>query len=402
MSSLQVAHGTLATFDRRSWLMYRQPFTDSFAMKLAAEIADVIHRRTAPPPKVLVVDCDNTLWGGVSGDDGIAALIVGDAFPGTAYRDFQQAIQRLRRQGVLIALVSKNDDQTVRDVFRFVDGMVLTDDDIVARRVNWDPKPANIAAIAAELNLGVDSFVFIDDSDHELGAVNAELPSVRTLRVPDDIEELPDLLADSGWFRGIRVSADDERRTTRMQTEAERVHAREGMTHEDFLSSLRLVVRVRPVDEGSIGRVVQLINKTNQFNVTTIRRGEAEVRLLLSQPTTMVRVIEVDDRFGDYGLVGVAIVDLSDAERPVFDTLLMSCRVLGRGVETAFLSAVVAELREHTSGPITGRYEPTAKNGLVADLFERHGFEPTSAERQFELPSKETIERPSHVTVVVG
>ncbi len=400
LAQLQAVWGTRATFDRRSWLMYRQPWAIWFAFAIGEQVAQVIEALARPAPKVLVLDCDNTLWGGVSGDDGIGALECGDTFPGVAYRHFQLAARRLQRQGVLLALASKNDGQTVVDAFANLEGMALEPDDITARRVDWNPKPGNIAQIAHELHLALDSFVFVDDSDHELGAVQAELPAVRTLRVPDDIELLPDLLAESGLFRLMRVTDDDRERTTRMAAEVVRATASTGMSHDEYLASLELKVRYFTVESAVVGRVTQLINKTNQFNLTTVRRTEADVERLVNDERMLVRAIEVEDRYGEYGLVGVAIASLPDGDgAAIIDTLLMSCRVLGRGVESALLAMLVDDIRSRCAQPIIGRFIATPKNALVAGFYRSHGFEPGDAPAEFRLDSGRNIPVPPHVTL---
>ena len=399
LSALQATDGTRRTFDRRTWLMYRQPWPDDFALRVGARVAQVMAARTRVPPKVLVLDCDNTLWGGVAGDDGIGLLECNDAFPGFAYRSFQMAARRLRHRGVLLALVSKNDDATVVEVFDGLDGMALSMGDVAARRVNWDPKPGNVESLAEELNLGLDSFVFVDDSDHELASVAAQLPMVRRLRVPDEIEELPDLLSESGLFRLMRVTADDGERTGRVVAESARTRAAAAMGHDEFLASLGLRVRMVPVTASNLGRVTQLINKTNQFNLTTVRRSEAEVARLIDDRDgdVIARAIEVDDAFGEYGLVGVSIARVHQA-RAELDTFLMSCRVLGRGVETTFLALLTDELRVRGVDEVVGRYVPTAKNALVAELYSRHGFTATGEVGTWVLPAGVSIAVPHHVT----
>ena len=213
VSALQLAAGSARWFDRRNWIMQRNPHSSEASLAVGVAVAETIAARTRATPKVLVLDCDDTLWGGVLVDDGIGALEASDNFPGFAYRSFQIAAKRLRHRGVLLALASKNNDENVRRAFAEIDGMVLDDDDISGRRVSWDPKPEGIASLAAEFNLGLDSFVFVDDSNFEIGSVRTQLPAVRTLQVPEDIEELPDLLAESGWFRGIKVTDDDPPRS---------------------------------------------------------------------------------------------------------------------------------------------------------------------------------------------
>lgn len=397
LAAMQHAAGTLATFDRRSWLMYRQPFTDTFAMQIGAEIADLFARRTRVPPKVIVLDCDDTLWSGVIPDDGIGALQAGDAFPGFAHRSFQYALRRLRGDGVLLALASKNDAGDVVRAFAEVDGMVLTDDDIVARRVSWDPKPDGVASIATELNLGLDAFVFVDDSEYEVGAMQLQLPMVRTLRVPDQIEALPDLLAEAGWFRAMRVTTDDRERTARLIAETGRATAATSMSHDDFLAALDLHVRVASAGEADVGRVTQLINKTNQFNATTRRRPEAEVTQLLARSDATVYAVSATDRFGDYGMIGV-VIGVADAHGWELDSVLMSCRVLGRGVETAMLAGAITGLRQRRPGIITATYVDSGRNALVATLFADHGFAPVGDGR-FELAADRAVAVPPHITL---
>ncbi|MDQ2729299.1 MAG: HAD-IIIC family phosphatase, partial [Actinomycetota bacterium] len=401
LSAMQAVHGVHATFDRRTWLMYRQPFTDEFANLIGSRVAEVIAARTWVPPKVLLLDCDNTLWGGVAADDGLGLLECSEAFPGFAYRSFQLAARRLRHRGVLLALTSKNEEETVVEVFDQLDGMALAPADIATRRVNWDPKPGNIESIAEELNLGLDSFVFVDDADHELGAVAAQLPAVRLLRVPDDIEALPDLLSESGLFRLMRVTVDDQERTERIVAAAARTRAASAMSHDEFLASLGLRVAMVAVTAGNLGRVSQLINKTNQFNLTTRRRSEADVERLVADPGVVARAIEVNDAFGEYGLVGVAVARLRDGTAEL-DTLLMSCRVLGRGVETTFLALLTEQLRDQGAGDVVGRFIATRKNALVADLYPNHGFVDTAEDGVWVLPGGTAVAVPSHVTAVTA
>ena len=402
LAAMQLAHGSAATFDRRNWLMYRQPLVDWFGHLVGRSIADLIAARTRMPPKVVVLDADNTLWGGTLVDDGVGGLKCSDAFPGAAYRSFQIAAQRLRHRGVLLAIASKNDDEGVREAFAQVDGMVLTDADIAGRRVSWNPKPDGIAQLADEFRLGLDAFVFVDDSPYEIGAVNTQLPAVRTLSVPEDVEELPDLLAESGLFRLMRITDDDRERTLRMLAEGDRTRAATTMSHDEFLASLGLRLRRLDVGQAELGRVTQLINKTNQFNLTTVRRSEAEVAALLDDPAASVLAFSVDDKFGEYGIVGVVIATLDVGWQ--LDTVLMSCRVLGRGVETAMLGTAVRSLRGHDgAGAIRATFRPTERNALAATLLADHGFEPTHADEHGEhhvLPAGRSIDVPAHITVV--
>jgi FkbH-like protein len=402
LSALQHRHGTDATFDRRGWMMYRQPYPAWFSHTIGLEIAEVLASLTRPAPKLLVLDCDGTLWSGIAVDDGIGALSAADTFPGRAYQEFQRAIQRLRHRGVLIALSSKNDPETVAEAFRTVEGMVLSDDDIADRRISWNPKPGEIADLVAGLQLGLDAAVFVDDSPFEIGAVTTQLPDVVCLQVPVDIEELPDLLAESGLFRRMRATDDDLQRTRRMQAETQRAAAQPTtMSNDEFLASLELRVEGHLVDGQRLERTTQLINKTNQFNLTTRRRTIAEVTSCVDNPDVAVLAYAAADRFGDYGIIGVVIATW-DGHMWLLDTVAMSCRVLGRGVETAILAMTTEMLRRQHPGVVIGEYLPTDRNQRVADLYERHGFTSVDGEdgRLFELAADRAVEVPTHITPI--
>jgi FkbH-like protein len=310
------------------------------------------------------------------------------------------AARRLRHRGVLLALASKNDPETVVRAFDEVDGMVLTDDDIAGRRVSWGPKPQGIAELANEFNLGLDSFVFVDDSPFEIGSVNEQLPAVHTLIVPDDIEELPDLLAESGWFRNMRVTDDDRERTARIRAESGREQAATAMTQSEFLDSLGLTVHRIDVGPSDLTRVTQLVNKTNQFNLTTRRRSESEIADLVDRDDAVVLAYAADDRFGEYGIIGVVIALRADTCWTL-DTVLMSCRVLGRGVETAMLADAIAVTRAEGDLPVHGRYVATDRNAMVADLLADHDFDRADEPGDFVLPPGRSPSVPEHIEVAV-
>ena len=345
-----------------------------------------------------MLDADNTLWGGVIGEDGIGGIQLGSAFPGSAYVEFQRALKRLRDRGVLLAVASKNDPREVDDVFASHDEMVLTSDDIAVWQVNWLSKSQSIEAIAKELNIGVDAMVFVDDSDYELAEVASQVPDVIRLQVPEEVALLPDLLADSGLFRNLQVTSEDLARTEMIIQERDRRSVESTMSREEFLVSLELVLNYFQVADEHVGRVAQLTNKTNQFNLTTVRRSEADVRALLADPSYALRAIRVSDKFGDYGLVGVAILRV-DGQRAEIDTLLMSCRVLGRGIETGLLAKLAETAKDRGATEIVGRYLPTPKNSQVADLYPRHGFSPTGEEGVYVAAVTDVPGVPDHLTM---
>lgn len=368
------ARGEGAALDPRKELLYRQPYSESLYIIFADALTRIYQARRLEPKKCIVLDCDNTLWGGIVGEDGVGGVQLSDDFPGRAYRQFQSQIAVLRRSGVFVALNTKNNPDEVWEMFDHHDAMILKRDDLSATRINWRPKSENLKEIAAELNIGLDSLVFIDDSAFEIEEVRAHAPGVTCIGVPEDIGDLPTLMREvARLFDRLVITDDDRARVVMMRQESARRDLSQKMTEAEFLASLGLEVAIHPATEAELARVTQLINKTNQFNLTTRRYTSEEVAGFIKAEDHDVYCAAVRDRFGDYGLVGVAIVRHEDTVAE-FDTLLMSCRVLGRGIETALIAHAVDLARSRGVPAIRGRYLPTRKNAMVADLFARHGF----------------------------
>ncbi len=331
------------------------PFTEEFYASLALALARRAHALRTPAHKVLVLDCDNTLWAGVVGEDGVDGI----SFP-RGMLELQRFAVEAQSQGTLVCLASKNTEQDVLDVFEKRPEMVLKARHVVAHRINWTSKSENIASLAAELNLGLDSFVFIDDNPVECAQVRAALPQVVTLQLPES--EVEQFLARLWVFDKVSVTAEDARRTEMYRENAARQSLEASTTDiGDFIASLGLVVDIAPPAEEEWPRVAQLTQRTNQFNFTTLRRTESEMRTAASQAESLVLRVNVRDRFGDYGLVGV-VVAKTEGRSLLVDTLLLSCRVLGRGVEHAMLRRLgeIAAARNlsHVELPVI----PTAKN----------------------------------------
>ncbi len=397
LNAWQLAVGIERAHDVVKAMAYKQPYTTDFWHVIGSHLGDIVLRESRPTPKCIVLDCDNTLWGGVVGEDGVGGIELGSNFPGSGYLGLQKVLKSLKNQGVLLAIASKNNPKEVDDVFAQHDDMVLKPEDIAAWRVNWNPKSQSVREIAAELNIGADSLLMIDDSDYELAEIANAAPEVGRLQVPEEPALLPDLIASSGLFRNMKVSAEDLKRTDMMHQEAARKQAATAMTREEFLTSLALVMDYIEVGEEHVGRVAQLTNKTNQFNLTTIRRTEADIRALIADDDYVVRAMRVGDKFGDYGVVGVAILHAIDDGWEI-DTFLMSCRVLSRGIETAFLATTASDAAARGGKTFVGRYIRTQKNLMVAELYPRHGFTETSA-GEFRAELSEITPAPGHVKV---
>jgi len=389
--------GHAEAYDRRKAYLFRQPFTEALWQALGDHLARLVRARRVAARKVIAIDCDNTLWGGVVGEDGLDGIRLGAEFPGAAFRDVQARLLDLKAKGALLTLVSKNNEADVWEVFDKHEGMRLQRADIVAWRINWLPKPENIASLAAELNVGTDSFIFLDDSAFETEQMRTERPEVFTLRVPEEPADMMDALDRCEAFDRLEVTAEDRARSDMYQQERARQVAQETLSPEEFLMRLGLRVRIAPPAEAQLTRVAQLVNKTNQFNLTTIRRTPEEVAALLRSAAHQLLAVWVSDRFGDYGLTGLAVLEARDDGWHV-DTLLLSCRVLARGVETALLAVIGERLRALGATTLHARFVPTAKNAPAADFLPSHGFAPLD-ETRFVIDALALPARPTHLQI---
>jgi FkbH-like protein len=376
IAALQRDFGARRAFDPRTWYLFRQPYTEAFFGEMGMLTARVLATTRKASRKCLVLDADNTLWGGVLGEDGIDGIRLGDEFPGSAYRDLQRLALHWRRQGVFLAIVSKNNVDDVMEVFRRHDGMVLREDDISVFVVNWRPKSEAIAEIARRLNIGVDSLVFVDDSCYEIAEVSEKHPEVLCIRTPSAPERIVSAIRAARPFDRLEITADDRVRADRMAVEVKRENLRAELPEADFIARLGLCVDTFPVDDVAIARVTQLVNKTNQFNITTPRLTLEEIRALAASECSILRAAKVIDRFGEYGLTCIGCASAGDGDAWLLDFFLMSCRVLGRGVETSFLADIAAEVIARGGRRLGARFVPTAKNAVCGDFLPRHGFVP--------------------------
>jgi FkbH-like protein len=376
LDTLQREHGVVGSFDARQWYLYHQPFTDRFLFDAGALLSRIIAAQRSTPRKCIVLDCDNTLWGGIVGEDGVGGLQVGEDFPGWAYRDFQKLLLRWRQQGILLALASKNNEADVWEVFEKHSGMALKREHISAWQINWEPKPENIPKIAKALNIGIDSLVFIDDNPMEIESMRFAHPGVHSVMMPEEPADILPAMRALAVFDRLEVTKEDRGRAEMMRAEQEREALMTSLNKDDFLTSLGLQVELFNAPAEELDRIAQLINKTNQFNLTTIRRTVDEVRALSASQTHRVYGLRVTDKFGVYGLTGVAIIERTpERARWRIDTLLLSCRVLGRRVETAFLAGIAREAAADGAQEILAAFVPTAKNAPASSFLPDHGFE---------------------------
>jgi FkbH-like protein len=349
--------------------------------ELVGRVLGALRGRSA---KCLVLDLDNTLWGGVIGDDGLEGILLGQGSAmGEAYVAFQRYAQRLSERGIVLAVCSKNDEANALAAFDEHPEMVLRRKDIACLTANWQDKAANLRQIAVSLNLGLDALVFADDNPFERNLVRQELPEVLVPELPEDPSFYAQTLADAGYFEAVTVTAADRERSGQYQANAARETLRGSATDlAGYLRSLEMELVVRPFDRIGLARIVQLINKTNQFNLTTRRYLEPEVSAMMADPSVVTYQMRLLDRFGDNGVIALLIGRKKERarepipEQPILeiDTWLMSCRVLGREVEEACLNVLAAGARAMGAERIVAEYRPTAKNGMVRGLYGRLGF----------------------------
>lgn len=361
----------------KQYFWAKQPFDLTLVMPVADSLARIFSAACGKARRVLVLDLDNTLWGGVVGDDGVSGLVVGEGGAAAeAYRAVQRVALDLKKRGVVLAVCSKNDDAVARRPFRELPDMLLRESDFAIFQANWDDKASNVQAIARALDLTTASLAFLDDNPAERERVRQMVPDVAVIEPGDDPSLFARRVRDCGYFDHLQLTGEDLRRADSYASSARRaeVLAHAG-SYEDYLQSLQMVLDVRPFDEGGRQRIAQLINKSNQFNVTTRRYSVQDVAALEGAGDRLCLQARLADRFGDHGMISVLIVDTSDPAAWVIDTWLMSCRVLKRNVERAMLDLLVDRARRAGAGSLFGQYLPTSKNALVERLFPDLGFE---------------------------
>ena len=372
--------GTRLFYDTRYWHLARAPYSRKGLVEIALEDFKFIRSMKGITRKCLVLDCDNTLWGGIVGEDGVAGIKLGHNHPGSAFLEFQQEVLSHYHRGVILALCSKNNEEDVWEVFDKHPDMVLKREHIAAWRINWADKPSNLRALASQLNIGCDSLFFVDDSDFECNLVRQQLSEVQVLQLPKDRPgEYRWLLAACGAFDLPYLTEEDRQRGTLYQAENIRSLARaETADLEGYCRSLGMALEIGYADAFTIPRIAQQTQKTNQFNLTTRRYTEADITKFNESADHEVFWLKVTDKFGDMGIVGSCVVYYR-SDTTVVDTLLMSCRALGRGVESRFFSEVMHLARQRGARHMLGQYIATAKNAQVAGFFTSIGFKPTAA-----------------------
>ncbi|WP_066382131.1 non-ribosomal peptide synthetase [Anabaena sp. CA = ATCC 33047] len=346
------------------------PYTPTFFCALGTMLARKILALNSSPYKVIALDCDNTLWSGVCGEDGVAGVKIEPPF-----RNLQQFILEQQATGKLICLCSKNQEEDVFAVFEQHPDMVLQRHHLVNWRINWQSKSENLKHLANELQLSLDSFIFIDDNPVECAEVRANCPEILTLQLPQQSDRIPQFLQHTWAFDQLQTTQEDQQRTNLYQQNIQRQRLQQdSLSFADFLAQLNLEIEISPMQNEQLTRVAQLTQRTNQFNLTTIRRSETEIQQLLTSGSLDCRVVKVKDRFGDYGLVGLMLFATAETSL-VVDTFLLSCRVLGRGVEHQMLAYLGNLAQQKRLSQLKVSYTPTQKNQPAWDFLTSVGRE---------------------------
>lgn len=375
LNSVAASVGLKAFHDPGRWFSYKIATTPEASLEVAKSAAAMVRAVYGRTRKCLVLDLDNTLWGGVIGDDGPDKIKIGkETAEAEAYTAFQEYCLQLRSRGVLLAVCSKNSEAIARKGFEHPDS-VLKQLHFSCFKANWEPKHENLKAIAAELNIGLDSLVFVDDNPAEREIVSAQLPMVAVPNVGNEVTRFIPVLEDGRYFEPLRLSSEDLVRAQQYEENAHRESLQSRFqNYDEYLESLEMSAEIGAFKPVYLDRITQLINKTNQFNLTTRRYTQAQVEAIASDRGYVTLCGKLSDKFGDNGLISV-IIGRKEKRVLHLDLWIMSCRVLKRGMEAAMLDALVAECREKGVSEIRGYYIPTERNGLVAEHYSTLGFE---------------------------
>jgi FkbH-like protein len=376
--------GYAATHDPRLYATAKLAFALDFQPLVAKGIVDIVQAASGSLKKCLILDLDNTLWGGVIGDDGVENVEIGELGMGHAFDALQRWAKELKNRGIILAVCSKNEEAAAKKPFQEHPDMILRLEDIAVFVANWAHKADNIRHIQQTLNIGLDSMVFLDDNPFERNLVRELLPEVTVPELPEDPALYVAYLSGLNLFETASFSEEDLERTRQYQQEIARNDLQRSFASiDDYLGSLEMVSYVRPFDDFSIPRIAQLTQRSNQFNLRTVRYTEGDVERTRRSNTFITLAFNLEDKFGDHGLIGLAILEKRERDVAFIDTWIMSCRVLKRGMEEFIVNQMCRHARKHGIRRLLGEYLPTAKNKMVKDLYPQMGF--VSRDTKWEL-----------------
>lgn len=385
-------------FDSRNWYFAHARNSSKGLHEIVNAIHKVLFRHHNPPSKVFILDCDNTLWGGVIGEDGLHGILLGTDGIGKAFLDFQKEIKKLVKEGVILILASKNNEADVWEVFDKHQSMILRRNDIVAHKINWREKSANILELEQELDLGVNSFVFWDDNPIEREKVRLMVPSVETVEVPDNVLEWPKLIKSLDAFCKFSITDEDQKKTEQYRLRAKFVSESKNITDGiSFLKSIKLKAYLTNLNESNIGRAVQLCQKTNQFNLRTIRHTDDKLKEFIKRDPRLCSLASLEDIYGDHGIVGLFCLTEANKQTLFIDTFLLSCRVLGRYYEIWMLSEILKIARSNNYQHVLAEFRPSHKNDVAKEFLEQNGFKQLTNEIKTFLDNQPFNNKPNGI-----
>lgn len=381
VSYVQNLYGCRLFHDEKLYYIAKMPFSTEVLPAIAREVISIVKTLMAKFKKCVILDLDQTLWGGVIGDDGLEGIQIGELGLGHAYQEFQCWLKELTKRGILLAVCSKNDEEKAKEPFLKHPEMVLRLEDIAVFIANWEDKASNIKKIIEILNLGTDSFVFLDDNPFERNLVRSMLPEIAVPELPEDPAKYLSYLKEWNLFETVSYSSADQDRTRQYREEAGRTALKQQFsTYEEYLQNLEMVAEAKPFDAFHIPRIAQLSQRSNQFNLRTVRLSEEEAAALATDNTYITLYFTLKDRFGDHGLISVVVLK-KEKECLFIENWLMSCRVLKRTMEAFIINTIMEEAEKAGAEKVIGEYIKTPKNAMVEHIYEEMGFRPVGNNR---------------------
>jgi FkbH-like protein len=398
-------NGFVMKFGEKNIFNYKQFFSGDIKIsteyipKFINELMGYVYAITGTIKKCIVLDLDNTLWGGVIGEDGFDNIKLGDNPIGRSFVEFQKRLLALNQRGIILAVNSKNNLDDAMEVIQKHPNMILREDDFACVKINWDDKVTNLQKIAEELNIGLDSMVFFDDDPINQEYVRESLPEVLVVDLPKDSSQYSQIITEMKEFDVLGITEEDTKRSDMYLGQKKRKELENKVgDFNEFLKQMNIEVSVQKADSFSIPRISQLILKTNQFNLTTKRYQHEEVSKFSSSDEKIVECVKVNDKFGDSGIAGTYIIEKKNNEEWIIDTFLLSCRIIGRGIEEIMMNGIVEEAKLSGIKRIKGEFIPTGKNKPAENFYEKLGFK---KENEFWVfNTDDTIKKPEHIKVI--
>ncbi len=364
-------------YDPKMWYLAKNPFKYSAYPEIVSDLCRYIISALGKVKKCIILDLDNTLWGGIVGEDGFSGIILGEDYPGSCFRELQMELLKLYHRGILLAINSKNNENDAFEVIDKHPGMILKRNHFAAYRINWKDKATNLLELAEELNIGIDSMIFIDDNSRECELVRQKFPECTVIELPKAVYKFPKIIHSLYGIENIRLTEEDKKKGKMYQAQISRRDIKKTVDNlEDFLKSLDIEVAFNEANDISISRIAQLTQKTNQMNLTTRRYSESDIRSILAKDDSFVYSVSARDKLGDHGIIAVIILKIR-AEECYIDTLLLSCRVIGLTIEQSMLAFIHEKAGERGCKRLIGEYIPTKKNKPAADIYEKAKFRKT-------------------------